>query len=210
MQSVLRKSPIDFGLQASQSQEMDGWRVVKSYGPHSGPVLIDLSHCQKWDLQDGNLDQFRAFGRSIPKEYNHCNFEDGVLINRMNRTQCAIWNLGLKPLEPPKEPAYTEISDGQALVALCGPKVLEVMERLTSLDLNKPGLDTPCLFQGPVLHIPCQLVLFGRWEEEATVMFSFSRGYGQSVAEAILHAGHPLGLEPGGLDDLKLQEASAA
>ena len=204
MEAVLRKSPIDFGLEPGQSAEIGGWTVVQSYGKRTGPVLIDLSHCQKWDLQDGNLDQFRAFGRAIPAEYNHCHFEDGVLINRMNRTQSAIWNLGEKLLDPPDESAYTDITDGQALVALCGPKVLQVMERLTNLDLGKPGLEPPVLFQGPVLHIPCQLVLFKRDAEEATVIFSFSRGYGQAMAESILHAGHAMGLMPGGVNDLKL------
>jgi hypothetical protein len=68
--------------------------VALSYGESQGPKLIDLSHCQKWDLQDNDLSQFQPFGVAIPEEYGKVAFENGIMINRMNRTQCAVWNLG--------------------------------------------------------------------------------------------------------------------
>jgi hypothetical protein len=122
----------------------------------------------------------------------------------MNRTQCAIWYLAGKRPNPPEETAYTETTDGLTLLALTGKNTLGVMERVTNLDLGGPALTPPCLIQGPVLHVPCQVVLFTRSDEEATILFSFSRGYGQAMAEALLHSGKDLGLMPGGELDLPI------
>jgi len=199
---IRRISPIKFNINPTQVEKRDGWNVALSYGPHSGPFLIDLSHRPKWDLQNSNLPRFRPFGLIIPENPGQCTFSEGILINRMNRTQCQIWHLAGKKPRAPRSSSYTEITDGQCLLAVTGPSALDVMERITNLDLASPALSPPCLIQGPVLHIPCQVVLFSRPTAQATILFSFSRGYGQTMADAILHSGKDLGLRPGGEEDL--------
>jgi hypothetical protein len=198
MDNIERKSPIRFDRKPVRTENWDGWEVAISYGEGSGPFLIDLSHRSKWDLQDSDLSWFRAFGLSVPEKPGRCAFSKGILINRMNRTQCTIWHLAGERPKPPAESAYTETTDGLTLLAVTGKDALGIMERVCTLDLAAPGLETPCLIQGPILHIPCQLVLFSRSDEEATILFSCSRGYGQSMAEAMLHSGKGLGLTPGG------------
>jgi hypothetical protein len=202
MDDIQRKSPIRFDRKPAQTENRDGWEVVLSYGGGNGPFLIDLSHRSKWDIQDGDITRFRPFGLSVPENPGQSRFERGCLINRMNRTQCAIWHLSGKRPNPPEGEAYTETTDGLTLLAVTGRDVLALMERVTTLDLGAPRLETPCLIQGPILHIPCQVVLFSRKEEAATILFSFSRGYGQAMAEAMLHAGRNMGLTPGGESDL--------
>ena len=201
---IQRVSPIRFDIKAVETETRDGWQVALSYGQHQGPFLIDLSHCRKWDLQDSNLSRFRPFGISIPDKPGQCVFNNGILVNRMNRTQCYIWELAANKLRPPRSVSYTDITDGHALLAVTGPSALEIMERVTNLDLGAPSLSPPCLLQGPVFHIPCQVVLLSRSSTGATILFSFSRGYGQSVADALLHSGRDLGLTPGGESELKL------
>jgi hypothetical protein len=201
-ENIVRKSPINFGETPARTEQRDGWEVVLSYGEGSGTFLIDLSHRAKWDVQDGDITSLKPFGLTVPENPGRCRYEKGLLINRMNRTQCAIWHLSGKRPETPEETAYTETTYGLTLLAVTGKEVLALMERVTTLDLGAPGLETPCLIQGPILHIPCQVVLFSRKEREPTILFSFSRGYGQAMAEAMLHAGKDLGLKPGGESDL--------
>jgi hypothetical protein len=205
MNKYQRQSPLDFGMPNAQIQPRNGWQVALAYeGEGSGPFVIDLSHRPKWDLQDANLGRFQPWGLTIPEQPGQCVLERGILINRMNRTQCAIWHLGPEQAAPPQEKSYTETTDGQALLAVVGTRALAVMEHITSLDLTASRLNPPCLIQGPILHIPCQVVLLSRSAEAAQVVFSFSRGYGQAMAEAIMQCGSDLGLEPGGENRLKL------
>lgn len=205
MEGILRRSPIDFGLDPAETVNRDGWDVVLDYGTGGpGPWLIDLSHKTKIDVEDSNLGQFKPFGIDIPETYGQCAYQNGTIINRMNRTQAYIWHLADSEIEMPPESAYTDITDCHCLLAVTGQNALAVMERVTTLDLGHSDLKAPCLIQGPVLHIPCQLVLFKREADSATVLFSFSRGYGQTLAEALLHDGSELGLQPGGEKKLVL------
>ncbi|SHG15321.1 hypothetical protein SAMN02745206_03361 [Desulfacinum infernum DSM 9756] len=98
----------------------------------------------------------------------------------------------------PKGVWTTDLTDGLVLLALAGPGALDVMERVASLDLRRPDISCPVVFQGPVCHVPTQVVLPRREDLSALVLLAFSRGYGPSVAEALLHAGDPLGLRPAG------------
>lgn len=203
MENPLRKSPVDFGVNPAKVELRGEWQVALSYpGAEPGPKLVDLTHLSKWDLQDTDLSKYTPWGVAVPEKYGECAFENGVLINRMNRTQCYIWHLTTQAPEAPQEPVYTDLTDCHCLLAVTGPKALEVMERVSNLDFGKPGLATPYLFQGLVEHIPCQVVLLSKEGDEATVLFSFSRGYGQTMAEAILHSGADLGLKPGGELDI--------
>lgn len=204
MENIQRRSPIRFNTEPVQKENWDGWEVAISYGTGKGPFLIDLSHRSRWDLQDADLSRFRPFGLMVPQNPGQCVYKKGIIINRMNRTQCALWHLAGKRPKPPEEPAYTETTDGRALLAVTGSAILGFMERVTNLDLGAPSLTPPCLVQGPILHIPCQVVLFSRDGDDATVLFSFSRGYGQAMAEALLHSGKDLGLMPGGELDLAI------
>lgn len=204
-ENIIRRSPVDFGLAPAETETINGFEAALQYGEQEeGPRLIDLSHCLKYDLQDSDLGRFKPWGIEISETPGQCVYENGILINRMNRTQCAIWNIGPGVVEPPEEKEYTETTDGLCLLAVCGPGALDVMDRISSLDFSAPGLTGPCLIQGPVMHIPAQSVLFSREGKSATIIFSFSRGYGQAMAEAILESGSDVGLAPGGLKDLNI------
>jgi hypothetical protein len=193
-----RVSPVTFPSQPLESEIRQGWEVILKYaGEGEGPFLVDLSHRPKWDLQDGNLDHVKPWGRHVPKDPGQSNWVDGLLINRMNWTQAAIWNLAAEDHEMPEEPAYTDVADGFCLLALVGAEALAVMERVSPLDLAQPGKIAPYLLQGPVMDIPSQLVML-ETGDIMTVLVSFSRGYGQAMAEALLGAGSEYGLCPGG------------
>jgi hypothetical protein len=205
MNDILRRSPIEFHLKPTATEQHGDSLRVADYGLEGlGPWLVDLSLIPKWDLQDSNLDAFQPSGLAIPPTPGDCRFEKGILVNRMNQTQCSIWVLNSDNLEVPQETAYTEVTDGLCLLALCGEGTLEVMERITTLDLGDPQLNPPRLLQGPILNVPCQTVLLRRQDDDATILFSFPRGYGQSMADAVLEVAKDLKLQPAGEKNLNL------
>jgi hypothetical protein len=194
-----RRSPVVFSTSPMSTEDRQGRQVVLEYeGQGDGPFLVDLSHCVKWDFQDSKLDDQHPWGLTIPAQPGQSLVHDGWLVNRMNRTQAQFWRIDGADVSPPQEAFATDITDGLCLLALVGSDVPVIMERLTPLDIFSPNRQTPCLIQGPVLHIPCQLVRIGLFEDTHVVVFGFSRGYGQTMAEAVIEASSGHGLKPGG------------
>lgn len=197
---AFRRSPCSFGAKPAETESRDGWTVVLRYEgedgePGAGPRLVDLSHRRRWDFQDSGVADLRPMGLPVPEGFGDVGVHDGLVITRMNRTQVAIWDLGAPPPpDTPDETGVTEVTDGHCMLAFVGGGVPEVLEHLTALDLFDPARDMPFLTQGPVLHVPCQVVTFAR----DLVVMTLARGYGETFAEAALGSGGIAGLRPGG------------
>ncbi|AGL03307.1 hypothetical protein Desgi_4031 [Desulfoscipio gibsoniae DSM 7213] len=88
--------------------------VLKYSNEGRGPYLVDLTHKAKWDLQDKNLAARKPLGLDIPALPGACAFQKGVLINRMNPTQSAIWHLLADAPALPGEPGYTDVTSAWA------------------------------------------------------------------------------------------------
>lgn len=196
MSDAYRKSPVRFDAEAEETQERDGWSVVLAFGDEGpGPWLTDLSHRRRWDCQAADLSAKRLFGFEVPGTPGDVSIHGDMVINRMNRTQAAMWHLGSgNPPATPDDPSVTELTDAHCMLAVVGPGTRSALECVTNLDLIPPGRPAPFLTQGPVLRIPCQVVTLG---SECVVM-TFARGYGQSFSEAWLHAAAPSGIRPAG------------
>ena len=196
-----RRSPVSFMSRPGQTEMRDGWEVVLDYDDEGkGPFLIDLSHRAKWDVQDVDLSQIQPAGVDIPETPGECTIKNGFIINCMNRTQAAVWYLSGDGPATHQELAYTDVTEGFALLALVGreTEVFPIMERITPLDILSPEKKAPFLIQGPVLHVPCQIVVLGEKDNISAVLIACSRGYGQSLAEELLDAGSQMGLRPAG------------
>ena len=204
-----RRSPVAFDANPAATEMRDGWGVVLRYQDeerHGGPWLVDLSHRRRWDYQDGSVATQRPMDLPVPGEYGRVGVHGPLVINRMNRTQVAIWHLGAgAPPTMPSETAFTETTDGHCMLAFVGDGVPHVLEHLTALDLFDPGRPMPFLTQGPVLHVPCQVVTFST----DLVVMTFARGYGETFAHATLHSGALAGLGPGGEEAFQLKFARA-
>ena len=200
MTEIQRRSPVQFQAGIDHSEVRGGWTVALAYRDEGrGPFLVDLSHIPRWDLQDKTLDGIQPLGIKIPAAPGECRFEDGILINRMNRTQAAIWHLpGGEPTLPP-ESGYTDVNDATLCLALFGPNALAVVEKLCALDLRDPLKMAPFLLQGPFSHVPCQMVILEKGQGfDGGLLFTCSRGYAQSMVHAVLEAGAEFGLKPAG------------
>ena len=192
-------SPVLFPASPVKTENRDNWTVVLEYeNEGSGPWLIDLSHRAKWDLQDGKIEEIKPWGIAVPDKPGQCTLENGVLINRMNRTQASIWHLAGNDLVAPDSLAYTEVTDATLFLALLGKQVFSIIEKLTSLDFSDPGKKAPFLLQGPLSHVPCQVVVLGKYEGSSTILLTCPRGYAHDMPHAILKAGDEFGLRPAG------------
>ena len=200
MGELKRRSPVRFKDAAIETETEDSWRVALRYADEAdGPYLVDLSHKPRWDLQDANLASFHPCDMDIPKYPGGCAIKDGVIINRMNRTQAAIWHLASGTTQLPPESAYTDVTEATVFLSLFGPHVFSITEKLTALDFLNPQKIVPFLLQGPLCHVPCQIVTMEKAKEGAgSILFTCSRGYAQDMADATLAAGIEFGLRPAG------------
>ncbi len=200
----MRYSPVAFKADALEIEMRNHWQVVLKYQSESGgPYIIDLSHTLKWDLQDSSLSRFEPCGICIPGAAGESIFEKQILINRMNRTQASIWHLSKSEVVMPQELAYTDVTESHALLALLGESVFSIMEKVSALDLLSSGNRFPALFQGPVLHVPAQVVVMSEDDAERLILIACARGYGRSMAHGLLDAGAEWNLCPAG--DLRFQ-----
>jgi len=199
MSQVYRASPVRFAPAPLHSEERDGWTVVLEYAEEKdGPWLIDLSHLPRWDLQDRDLAQYRPCDLDVPEDPGMCILGENVLVNRMNQTQAAIWHLKPNRHSLPEQTAYTDIRENTLCLAVVGPRSLAVSEKVTNLDLADPGRDLPCLIQGPLAHVPCQIVVLRTDPIMPGFVCTCSRGYARDVVHTLLLAGEEFGLRPAG------------
>ena len=201
MNDLNRQSPVAFDARPVKTEVRDHWVVTLEYedeGP--GPWLVDLSHKPRWDVQDGRLDDHQPGGCTVPADPGKCILENGILTNRMNRTQAALWHLGNHTAPAlPDETAYTDVTEATVFLALIGPKVFYIAEKLSALDFTDPAQQPPFLYQGPFSHVPCQIVVLSRDREgRGAILLTCSRGYAADMVHAVVGAGTAFGLRPAG------------
>jgi hypothetical protein len=198
-ENIIRRSPVTFDKPALRTEERDNYTVVLEYEDQgAGPWLIDLSHRARWDLQDRAIDEIQPFGARVPDAPGRCDFADGMLINRMNRTQASLWHLSGNRPDTPDGQSFTDVSDATVFLALIGEGLNLLLEKLTALDFFNASNSAPFLLQGPLSHVPCQCVMLERSDRRCGLLFTCSRGYARSMVEGILEAGAEFGLRPAG------------
>jgi hypothetical protein len=200
MTEIQRYSPVTFESRVKESDVRDNWKIVLAYhkeGP--GPWLVDLSHKTRWDLQDSQIDDPSRSGLLVPTSPGDCFLTENRLINRMNRTQTAIWHLGVEDMTTLDFNGFTDVTESTVFLALFGPDAFHVAEKLTALDLMDPARTVPFLLQGPLCHVPCQIVILERHADmSGGFVMTCSRGYADSMVQAILDSGQEFGLRPAG------------
>lgn len=202
MTEIRRQSPVQFQISPLKTEVRDNWKVALAYDNEGdGPWLTDLSHKTRWDLQDRDIGEMSVAEQAVPETPGNCTLADHTLINRMNGTQVSIYHLGAGVSDMPDLSGYTDVSESTLFVALFGPRAFRVAEKLTNLDFMDPAKKAPFLLQGPFCHVPCQIVTL---EKEADgsggFLLTCSRGYGESMTNAILEAGAEFGLRSAGED----------
>jgi len=198
---IQRLSPVSFEGVPADVEDRNGWKVILKYNNEGdGPYLVDLSHKPRWDAQDGRLDALQPGGMTIPPSPGQCGFKDGLLVNRMNRTQAAVWQLKRTSSIMPAEPAYTDVTESTVFLSLFGRHTFGIAEKLSALDFSGTENKIPFLLQGPFSHVPCQVVTLEKHKGDTGggILLTCSRGYARSMVHAILNAGREFDVRPAG------------
>ena len=201
MNKTQRVSPVVLKGTPVNTKNVDNWAIVMEYEGEEegdGPYLIDLTHKQRFDLQDSNLAGQKPFQMTIPEIACNSVLDKEILINRMNNTQASIYNLGEKNITMPEDSGFTDVTEATLFIALTGKQIFLICEKLTSLDFMNPGKKAPFLYQGPFSHVPCQIVTLSKDLKNPGLVLTCSRGYGRDVIHAVLDAGKEFGLKPAG------------
>jgi len=200
MTTIQRNSPLTLDSKPTKTTNRGNWEIVLTFAEEgAGPWLVDLSHKTRWDLQDGQIDEPIVSGLSVPPAPGACSLEPDRLINRMNKTQAAIWHLGLEPVRQPDFSGFTDVTDATIFLALFGAETFCIAEKMTALDFMDPTKVAPFLLQGPFCHVPCQMVTLEKHADMAgCLLMTCSRGYADSMVHALLDAGAEFGLKPAG------------
>lgn len=201
--TLYRRSPVMIERRPKTVGRINGFAVVLEYEDESqkkGPALVDLSHLAKWDVQGADLSA-AANGEAVPTTPGECRLQEDRVVFRMNRTQAGIWHLCKgDPPGLPENPSYTDITDAWALFGLAGEAIPALFEHITELDLVPPAGPPSRFIQGPILQVPSRIVVINRSNDSAVAMIAFARGFGQSVAQALLETGSGIGLHIAGVN----------
>jgi len=199
-QEMQRQSPVRLPGRAENVTKRNGWPVVTAYADEGrGPWVVDLSHHPRWDIQGQALATDVARGLPIPDTPGLAVFDAGRLILRYGEGQAGVWLLLPEAALPP-EIGATEVTEGALCVALAGPGVFGITEKLCRLDLADPQRRPPFLVQGPFPHVTSQLVVMRTDPRNALVLVACPRGYGPDLVHALFQAGEEFGLRTSGED----------
>jgi hypothetical protein len=199
VENIIRRSAVSFDAAPARTEARDTWSVVLEYEDEgAGPSVVDLSHRPRWDLQDAEIGGVETLGIRIPDKPGQCLFENGFLINRMNRTQASVWHLSGETTAFPDNPAFTDITDSTIFLAVFGQGIFSILEKLSALDFLDSSRQTPFLLQGPFSHVPCQIVTLDKASGRSGILMTCSRGYARDMVGAIIEAGTEFKLRPAG------------
>ena len=175
MLQLRRQSPIRFDASPRQTVARDNWQVVLDYADEgAGPWITDLTHKTRWDYQSGRLSERIAGDFSVPARPGRCTLADGVLVNRMNRTQASVYHLGTATASHslPADANFTDVSEASVLLGIFGPNAFFVFEKLSNLDFAAPNKDAPFLLQGPFCRVPCQIVVLAHSDDRGLAQYN--------------------------------------
>ncbi|MFO8084532.1 MAG: sarcosine oxidase subunit gamma SoxG [Desulfobacterales bacterium] len=199
--NIERRSPIRFNIEPVKIEMRGGWKIARRYAKDpKGLHIVDLSHFPRWDMQDNALENLDPYGNRVPEAPGRIYMEQNLLIGRLNKTQAIAWHFATESPVFPKSPSFTDITDSAAAMALVGPSVFDLVEKLCSLDLSNPHEKPPFLLQGPFSHVPCHIWVLHRDGLSGCIALTCSRGYARDVASAVLEAGAQWGISPEGED----------
>ena len=194
-----RYSPIFLDETPAEVEDREGFRVVLRYEHEGGgPFLIDLSHRPKWSIQDRQLSRIHPYRMDLPEIPNSCALQNGFLLLRLTEYHALAWHLFGPSTEMPNAFPYTDMTDGNTLLALMGRDIPALLEKAAPVDLWKPEQPLPRMFHGPVLGIPSILAILEQSPTQSIALLACARSYGQSMAEHLLEIGEGWKMRPAG------------
>lgn len=196
-----RISPVRMPLKAEKTEIRNYFEVKLSYqGETSGPSLVDLSHISKWEIETSDLDKkMNDINFSVPLKPCDAFLSKKKAVCRLTSTRVLIWDFDGRDDELLKQSGtFNDLTDGNALFFLTGEGLLSIMERLVEMDLDLKNQSDLLFLQGPVIGVPAKILVCINQQYQMGMFISVGRGFGQSIADAILAAGAETDISPAG------------
>jgi hypothetical protein len=170
--------------------ELGGWPVVQSFEPLEGDCevgLTDLTHRPK-AIANGSASE--ELGVSNPGQ---AVWNGQALVGCLKPEHAIVFDL-TGPVEPQwPNTSYTDMTEGWILLGLWGPKSLEIVQRLVTVDVERRDVKGP-LFVATGSHgIRVQLINL-RGTTPGFVI-SCDRSHGQTLFESCIRAGRHFDLK---------------
>jgi len=160
-------------------------------------VLVDVSHMPQWISGAGGLGELDSDGWNVPRNPGQVEIQKSHLIVRLTPTECRVMALGDERATLTGA-GTTDVTDGFATFAVVGPRCMDVLGKLSPVDLDAPGQTCPCAAQAPVEDIPSLIVRLNGTGDIPGLIISVARGYGQSFLDLLLDAGNEYGITVAG------------
>lgn len=183
---------------------LEGWPVVECFDPPEGPcevALTDLSHRPKATVHGQDA---AGLGVSRPGQ---AIWNGQSLVGCLKPQQATIFDLtgSVQPGWPSRD--YTDMTEGWVLLGLWGPRALDVVQRMVTIDVEPRAIEGPMFFATSSHGMRVQLVnLRGR---SPGFFLACARSHGQNVFEACLRAGRQFDLKITGINAFNEWLASA-
>lgn len=195
-----RTSPLDMGWMPGEVRSVNGWETTVTYAGEkrlSRLFVTDLSHLPKWARHKKEMDEHAPLGLAVPRKPGQVNADGDRLLVRLTPTECLI--VVLRGEMPTKnEVALSNVTDAYATFALVGLSCLEVLKKLSPVDLEAPGQDVPCAAQAPIHDLRCVILRLEGKDGIPGLIILGDRGYGQFLLDIFLDAGKEFDIAPAG------------
>jgi heterotetrameric sarcosine oxidase gamma subunit len=209
MQAVLRRSALHHRLLAAgaRMRHARGWEQAESFGDRdaeardlrAGVVLADLSAQHHPLVQAHDLTDWLPSAPGLGEVALVANSGSPVRCCRLT-DDSALFAGAAPPALPPAPDAcchVTDLTSGRTIVAVAGPRSLDLLRAATQVDLRQRAMpDRRCL-QTSVARVPAILLRFDRSGVPAYEIL-VPRDFGEYLWDALLDAGAPVGVRPVG------------
>jgi len=201
---------------------VNGWEVAVHYPGQTEPPcepplmmgersneIVDLSHWATYEVNGPDVDATlrSIIGEAVP--LRRIVTAKGLNTYRLTQRRAIVFetaavgesvNIQTPPNPPLLRGGAVDVTGGWASFVLCGPDLMNILNKVTAVDLREETLPLHACCQGPIFGVN---TLFGR----------FSHGFELHICpdsaeflwEVLLDAGAEFGLKPAGTEQLKIK-----
>jgi hypothetical protein len=172
---------------------IDGWPVIERFDPGERDYqvgLTDLTHRPKAILHEPEMEKFERLeaGQSL--------WTGRGFLSLLKPGEAVLFDLG-GPMKLSLPKRCTDMTEAWVLFCLWGPNAIPVLQRLFSVDVDRPKVPHPFYLVTRWHALVVQLLnLKGR---EPGFLLAADRSHGQNLFDGLVHAGRHLGLKPIGV-----------
>ncbi len=179
--------------QGATLEQRDGWIVATRYPGESGTAgnaIIDLAHRPTFEINGPDVSRILAemCSTEVPVRQIHCG--DCWQAYRLTSRRAIVFGK-----LPASVPGAFDVTGGWVTLALIGPDVERLLNKVTAVDLRERTLPVHGCCQGPIFGVN---TLFGRFAGRFELHICGDSA--EFLWEVLLDAGDEFGLKPAGTE----------